>query len=86
MPGETPDIDALFRLPLGEFTAARNALAAKLKNAQRADEAARVMGLAKPPVSAWAVNQLYWRHREPFERLLAAGDRLRTAQASQLRG
>ncbi len=80
------EIDALFRLPLGEFTAARNALAATLKNGRRADDAARVMGLAKPPVSAWAVNQLYWRHREPFERLLAAGDRLRTAQASQLRG
>jgi hypothetical protein len=42
--------------------------------------------LAKPPLSAWAVNQLYWKHREPFERLLAAGDRLRSAQASQLRG
>jgi hypothetical protein len=37
-------------------------------------------------VSAWAVNQLYWRHRDSFDRLLAAGDRLRTAQASQLRG
>ena len=80
------EIDALFRLPLNEFTAARNALAAKLKKAGRADDAARVKGLAKPPVSAWAVNQLYWKHREPFERLLAAGDRLRCAQASQLRG
>jgi hypothetical protein len=80
------EIDALFRLPLNEFTAARNALAAKLKKDGRADDAASVKGLAKPPVSAWAVNQLYWKHREPFERLLAAGDRLRSAQASQLRG
>ena len=80
------DIDALFQLPLNEFTPARNALAAKLEEAGRADEAARVKGLAKPPVSAWAVNQLYWRQREPFDRLMAAGDRLRTAQTSQLRG
>ena len=80
------EIDSLFRLPLGEFTAARNALAAKLKNAGQVEEAERVKGLAKPPVSAWAVNQLYWQHRKPFERLMAAGDRLRTAQASQLRG
>jgi hypothetical protein len=80
------EIDALFRLPLGEFTAARNALAAKLKNAGQVEDAERVKGLAKPPVSAWAVNQLYWQHRKPFEQLLAAGDRLRTAQASQLRG
>ena len=42
--------------------------------------------LAKPPVSAWAVNQLYWRHRPQFDELMAAGDRLRAAQASQLRG
>jgi DNA repair exonuclease SbcCD ATPase subunit len=80
------EIDALFQLPLNEFTPARNALAAKLKKAGRIDDAASVKGLAKPPVSAWAVNQLYWKHREPFERLLAAGDRLRSAQASQLRG
>lgn len=80
------EIDALFRLPLGEFTAARNALATKLKSAGHAEDAERVKGLAKPPVSAWAVNQLYWHHRQPFERLLSAGDRLRTAQASQLRG
>ena len=80
------DIDALFQLPLAEFTAARNALASKLKKAERTDEAAQVQALTKPPVSAWAVNQLFWRHRNDFDRLIAAGDRLRTAQASQLRG
>lgn len=82
----TSEIDALFQLPLNEFTAARNALATKLKNAERADEAARVKALTKPPVSAWVVNQLYWQHSSSFERLMTAGDRLRSAQASQLRG
>ena len=48
--------------------------------------AAEVKALAKPPVSAWVVNQLYWRNRTAFDRLLTAGARLRQAQASQLAG
>ena len=78
--------DELFQLPLSEFTAARNALAADLKARGHTDEAARVKGLTRPPVSAWAVNQLFWKHRKPFDELLAAGERLNKAQASQLRG
>jgi hypothetical protein len=85
MPGETPDIDALFRLPLDEFTAARNALATRLKASGDPEAASRVKALPKPPLSAWAVNQLYWRHRKAFDTLLAAGDRLRRVQASSLR-
>ena len=79
-------IDDLFKLPLAEFTAARNALAASLKEAGHADEAAAVKALSKPPLSAWAVNQLYWHHRKPFDQMMAAGDRLRKAQTSQLAG
>jgi len=78
------DIDRLFKLPLADFTAARNTLAKRLKKAARADDAERVMSLAKPPVSAWAVNQLYWRHRETFDALIAAGKQLRSAHALQL--
>jgi hypothetical protein len=80
------DTDSLFQLPLDEFTAARNALAAQLKKAGHGDEADQVKALVKPPVSAWAVNQLYWRHRKAFDRLLAAGERFRKAQANQLAG
>jgi hypothetical protein len=80
------DIDNLFKLPLAEFTAARNALATSLKEAGRADEAAAVKALGKPPLSAWAVNQLYWHHRKPFDQMMAAGERLRKAQTSQLAG
>ena len=76
------DIDALFRLPLSEFTGARNALAAQLKKSGRGDEAVRVKALTKPPVSAWAVNQLYWDHREAFDQLIASGERFHKAQAS----
>src|SRR5215471_16158345 len=82
----TGDIDALFKLPLGEFTAARNALAAEFKKAGRQAEANETKALIKPSVSAWVVNQLFWRHREAFDRLLEAGNRLRHAQASPLTG
>src|SRR5262245_41159258 len=80
------DVDDLFKLPLSEFTAARNTLAATLKAAARADDAASVKMLPKPSVSAWPVNHLYWQHRKPFDQLIAAGELLRKAQASQLAG
>jgi hypothetical protein len=73
-------------LPLGEFTAARNALAAELKRHGRNAEASEAKALAKPSVSAWVVNQLYWRHRESFDRLIEAGDRLRRAHTAQRKG
>jgi hypothetical protein len=80
------DVDALYKLPLADFTASRNALAGRLKKAGRGDEADRVKALGKPSNAAWAVNQLYWRHRDQFDRLIATGDRLRKAQASKLAG
>lgn len=86
MASETADIDRLFRLPLDEFTAARNALAARLKSAGRTADAARVKALPRPPLSAWAVNRLYWQDRKAFDRLMTTGERLRKTQASQLRG
>jgi hypothetical protein len=76
------DVDALFQLPVAEFTGARNALAAQLKKNGRGDEAVKVKALAKPSVSAWAVNQLYWDHREAFDQLIALGERFHKAQKS----
>jgi hypothetical protein len=80
------DIDALFRLPLAEFTGERNTLAGRLKKEGRRNDADRVKLLAKPSVSAWAVNQLYWEHREAFDELMASGKRLRPAQKLRLAG
>lgn len=80
------DIDALFRLPLAEFISARNALATQLKQKGRQNDADRVKLLAKPSVSAWAVNQLYWDHREAFDQLIATGKRFRPAQTSRRGG
>lgn len=78
------ELDELFRLPLPEFTAARNALAGRLKKSGRVSEADFVKSLAKPPISAWAVNQLYWEHRDAFDQLIESGERFREARASGL--
>jgi hypothetical protein len=76
------DVDALFSLPLSEFIGARNALAVRLKKAGRGDEADQVKALAKPSISAWAVNQLYWQHRKVFDQLISTGQRFRKAQTA----
>ena len=80
------DIDALFKLPLAEFTSARNMLATELKKGGRHNEAERVKLLAKPSVSAWAVNQLYWQHRQAFDQLIATGKRFGRGQKLRLVG
>jgi hypothetical protein len=80
------EIDNLFQLPVNDFTRARNALAAKLKKDGASEKAEQVQGLTKPPISAWIANQLYWRERKAFDRLLGAGEQFRTAQAAQLAG
>ena len=80
------EIDDLFRLPLADFTSARNALAARLKKEGRQNEAERVKLLGKPSVSAWTVNQLYWEHRDAFDQLIATGKRLRPAQSARRAG
>lgn len=76
------ELDALFKLPLPEFIAGRKALAAQLKQSGRRDDAEYVTALVKPTVSAWAVNQLYWQHREAFDQLIETGQRFRQAQTS----
>ena len=76
------EIDDLFALPLAEFTGARNALSARLKKEGRANDAERIKLMAKPSVSAWAVNQLYWKERDAFDQLIAAGKRFDPARAS----
>ena len=86
MASDDSDVDALFQLALPEFTAARNALASRLQKSGDKEAAAEVKALVKPPVSTWVVNQLYWRARDAFDRLMTAGARLRQAQASQLAG
>jgi hypothetical protein len=74
--GPDAEIDALFALPLAEFTAARNALAKRLEKESNAEAAEQVRTLAKPTVPVWAVNQLVRREPKLVDELLANGDAL----------
>jgi hypothetical protein len=78
-------IDALFQGPLGEFVSERNRLARELKARDR-DAAERVRTLAKPSLSAWAVNQAYWNARPAFEAMLDAGEAMRALQQRAMHG
>ena len=79
--GLDAEIEKLYQLPLADFTAARNALA---KGAGK--RAAEVRGLTKPPVTAWAVNQLYWKRRNVYDALIDAAQDARKAHAAVLAG
>ena len=75
-------IDDLYQLPLGEFTGARNALAKTLGR----DDARLIKALDKPTVVPWAVNQVYWRARSTYDRVMKSGEKLRAAQIAALEG
>src|SRR4051812_24113792 len=70
-------VATLFQAPLKDFVAERKRLAAALKLAGDAAGSTRLAKLGRPPVSAWAVNQLWWQDREAFEALLAAAARVK---------
>ncbi len=72
-------IDALYQGALEGFTADRNALAAELRKGGDRAAADRVKALAKPSVTAWAVNQVWWTNRDAFQGMLDAGARLKDA-------
>jgi hypothetical protein len=75
------EIDRLFQLPLAEFTAARNTLA---KSAGK--DGSAIKALQKPPVAAWAVNQLYWKDREHYDALVDTAVQMRKAHTSVMEG
>lgn len=75
-------IDALYAGALADFVASRNRLAKALKDRNDKDGAARIKGLGKPSLSAWAVNQLWWHARGEVDALLAAGEHVRRLQQS----
>jgi hypothetical protein len=77
----TRELDQLYGVPPGEFTAARNAKAAALKAAGRTDDAQTVRRLTKPSPFLWAVNQLA---RQDPERLTRFIDVVRQGRRSQL--
>lgn len=87
--GEKPEVagsDDLYGLAPGEFTAARNALAKRLKADGDAEAAKEVAAAKKPTAPAWAVNQLARGSKARVKQLLSLGAELRAAQARLVRG
>jgi hypothetical protein len=73
------DVDELYRLPLSDFTAARNELAKRLKAEGREDESEHVRTLRKPTVPVWLVNRLAQERELDVQRLRKAGESLTDA-------
>jgi hypothetical protein len=79
-------VDRLYALPVGEFTAARNALAKELRSAREREAAERVRALKRPTAAAGALNRL-WRERPAvIRRVLRSGERVRAAQEQAIGG
>ena len=81
---EDEDVRALYREPPERFVAARDALAAKLRETEQGEHAAVVKALRRPTVPAWAVNRLADREPESIAALLDAGAEVRAAQQAAL--
>ena len=73
------EIDEIYSLPLEDFTAARDALAAELRSAGKKEEAAKVKKLRKPSLAAWAVNRLARDKPEAMKELLELRERIEDA-------
>lgn len=70
-------VTQLFQAAHERFVAERKRLAAELKAAGDKVLAARLSDLNRPPLSAWAVNQLWWHAQPAFEQLFAVAARQR---------
>ena len=70
-------VAALYRSTQESFVAERKRLAAELKAGGDKEGAARLAKMARPSLSAWAVNQLWWQARPLFDELLSSSERLR---------
>jgi hypothetical protein len=80
------ELEQLYALPPAAFTAARNALAARLRQEGRRPAATEVKALPRPTASSWAASRLMRLEPARFRALLAAGGQAREAQRQALRG
>jgi hypothetical protein len=84
VPDVAEELDRLYGLPLEEFTAVRDDLSKRVRAAGLRDQADEIKALRKPPVSAWAVNQLARKSPDDVAALARAGEQLGKAQAEAL--
>ena len=79
-------LDELYAAAPEDFVPERTRLSKALKADGRAGDAAELAKVRKPPLAAWALNQLARRNRRDVDLLLDSGNRLREAQAGVLGG
>jgi hypothetical protein len=79
-------MDALYGLPLEEFTPRRDELSKELRAGGEREAAAWVKALRKPTAAAWLVNQLARTQRADAQRLLDSAESLRRVQEQILAG
>ena len=71
----------LYQARSPQFIAERKRLAGELQGSgRRAQAQACSRTRAKPPVSAWVVNQLWWHARDAFDDLLKSAEKLRKGE------
>jgi hypothetical protein len=80
------ELDRLYGVPPEEFVDERRRIERELRAEDRRGEADEVKALPKPTTAAWVVNQLAREKKRDVDRLLAAGERLRTAQRAAVAG
>ena len=72
--------DQLYGLPAGEFTAARDRMAAETRRAGDRALATAIKQLRRPTATAWSANQLVRQRPDEIAHLLDVGASLRQAQ------
>lgn len=72
----------LHQAPLGDFVEERKRLGKELKAAGDKEGSQRLLKMPRPPISAWAVNQLYWTEQDLFESMLSSARRVRDGDLS----
>jgi hypothetical protein len=75
------ELDRLYELPQGEFTAARDEAAKRLRAEGKRDLADELKRLRKPTLAVWLVNRLARDRPLDVKRLLKAGEALAASQA-----
>jgi hypothetical protein len=80
------ELDALYQLPLDQFTSARDELAKRLRTDGQAEQAEQVKALRKPTVAVWLVNRLVREDELDVQRLLKAGESLAKTQTKLAQG
>jgi hypothetical protein len=74
-------ISELYQASFERFVSERKRLAKELDAAGDAAGARSLVKVTRPPISTWAVNQLWWKERKAFAELFETAERLRGTDA-----